>query len=151
VTVARPASSSTSNAAAEPLESLGLSLANPTGGATLGAIVSAVLNVHDDDRLIDKIKGRKLESDAGGFVSGTLATFTSYPFVTAADFSARILWGDGTETDGSISFNAATGEWEVGGTHTYTNGAKVQHATVIVTDSRGHTRSVNATIKRGRP
>ena len=50
----------------------------------------------------------------------TLATFTDPAGAEAAgDYSATINWGDGSSSAGTISFNAGTGLFSVGGSHLY--------------------------------
>ena len=65
-----------------------------------------------------------------------------------SDFTARIIWGDGTTTDGVIENNPGGG-YRVKGTHTYaTAGAKALRVTII--DKGGSTAAVNQQAKIGR-
>ena len=58
-----------------------------------------------------------LPNTAGSF-SGTTATFTdANPFATVSDYSARIDWGDGDRSTGTVV--ASGGAWAVRGSHTY--------------------------------
>ena len=58
-----------------------------------------------------------LPNTAGSF-SGTTATFTdANPFATISDYSARIDWGDGDHSTGTVF--ASGGAWAVRGSHTY--------------------------------
>ncbi len=52
--------------------------------------------------------------------TGSVATFTdANPNGTTSDFTATIAWGDGTTSNGAISYNASTKVFTVTGPHTY--------------------------------
>jgi hypothetical protein len=82
------------------------------------AMSSAVVS----DQSVSAVGGFSL-SAAEGNDSGiqTLATFTDPAGAEAqGDYSADVLWGDGSSSTGTLSFNASTGVFTVSGNHKYT-------------------------------
>ena len=79
----------------------------------------------------------------GASFSGPVATFTdsAYPTNVASDFTATIVWGDGTTTTGTIT--NAGGTFTVSGTHTYT-GSGTFGVTVTLADGAPGTDSAVA-------
>jgi hypothetical protein len=60
-----------------------------------------------------------IEATAGTAFTGAVATFTdTNTTLTTGDFTAKIDWGDGTTSDGTIAVDAKGG-FDVTGTHTY--------------------------------
>jgi hexosaminidase len=87
-----------------------------------------------------------LTADVG---HGTLALLGA-PGVPTSALTAKINWGDGTTTAGTITGTAATtktvnGLYSVGGHHTYAHGG-AHHVTVTVTETNGATATVHLTI-----
>jgi len=101
-------------------ETFYVTLSNPTGEATLGAITTTVVTIKDDD-----IIGTRITATEGVPFTGVVASFaSSNPSVPAGDYSATIDWGDGTPdvpdtTPGAIT-PISGGGFNVTGTHTYT-------------------------------
>jgi hypothetical protein len=63
--------------------------------------------------------GRSFAATAGQSFSGVVASFSDTdPVTPASSLAARISWGDGTTTIGTVSGSA--GSFTVSGTHTYT-------------------------------
>src|SRR5262249_19242022 len=64
--------------------------------------------------------------------TGVVASFTDSNAATAArDFTATIDWGNGHTSAGMVTFNSATGRFEVWGTNTYAEeGTFTAHARV---------------------
>lgn len=68
--------------------------------------------------------------------AGTIATFTDAEAGGMSDYSATIDWGDGSPLEtGVITRDPVTGEFSVGGTHTYIFGTYYPRVTVM--DLRG--------------
>jgi hypothetical protein len=79
----------------------------------------------------------------GTSFSGTVATFTDTNAAnTAADFTATILWGDGTTTTGVVASTGGT--FTVSGTHTYVDEGSFTVTAVLMDDTPG-TASATAT------
>jgi uncharacterized delta-60 repeat protein len=96
-----------------------VTLSNPTGGATLGAVTKSVVTIKDDD-----IIGSSVNGTEGLSLTGVVATFApSNPSVGAGDFVAAIDWGDGTIDAPDLSLGTITsigsGRFNVTGTHAY--------------------------------
>jgi uncharacterized delta-60 repeat protein len=101
------------------IDTFSVTLSNPTGEATLGAVTKSVVTIKDDD-----IIGSSVSGTEGLPLTGVVATFApSNPSVGAGDFVATIDWGDGTAdapdlTPGTIT-PVGSGRFNVTGTHTY--------------------------------
>lgn len=78
--------------------------------------------------------------------SGTVATFTDAdPKGELADYTATIVWGDGTTTTATISA-AAGGGFDVTGSHTYAvSGTKI--VVVVISDVGGSKAAADSTAK----
>jgi hypothetical protein len=75
--------------------------------------------------------GTSFSAIEGKPFAGTVANFaTGDPLATAADFSARISWGDGGSSNGTGS--ASSGGFAVSGGHTYTEEGPYQVTVTIV-------------------
>ena len=81
---------------------------------------------------------------AGSQFSGPVATFTDAdPGGTASDYSATIVWGDGTQSAGTVSAGQ-NGGFVVSGTHTYATTGSYE-TTVSIADAGGSTAVVLGT------
>lgn len=90
--------------------------------------------------------GHNLTGTAGQSVSGVVAHFSdATPAADTGDFSAQIIWGDGTSSSGSVSA-AAGGGFDVSGPHTY-NAAGSYTVSVAVTDAGGSTATTSSTAQ----
>jgi hypothetical protein len=70
----------------------------------------------------------------GTAFSGTLATFTnSNPANSSTDFTATVVWGDGTTTTGTVS--GSGGSFTVSGTHTYLEDGSFAVSVTLADDS----------------
>src|SRR6185437_8230636 len=77
--------------------------------------------------------------------NGPVATFTDTDTVTpASDFSATILWGDGTSSFGSVG--GSGGSFTVSGNHTYTVAGN-DSVKVTLTDDGSGTATATATTQ----
>jgi hypothetical protein len=73
--------------------------------------------------------GKKIAATYGVSFSGVVASYTDgTTTATASDFTASIVWGDGTKTSGTVA--GASGSFTVSGIHTY---AKAGTFTISVT------------------
>ncbi len=85
----------------------------------------------------------------------TVASFTdSDASVPASHFTATINWGDGTQSNGTVT--GGNGTFTVQGTHTYAQDSidqsgGVYQVTVMVTDQSGDTLTSNSTVTVVRP
>jgi hypothetical protein len=80
---------------------------------SLAAVASAPPNI--------VAKGQNIQATAGQVFTGTVATFTdANAAATAAEFAAKINWGDGTSSTGTVVADPKGG-FDVTGTHTYTS------------------------------
>ena len=78
--------------------------------------------------------------------SGVLATFTDDdPAGTLADYSATIHWGDGTDTSGTVTTNAAGTGYQVSGSHTY-GATGFYTMTVDISDAGGYQTSARTRL-----
>ena len=81
---------------------------------------------------------------AGSQFSGPVATFTDAdPGGTASDYSATIVWGDGTQSAGTVTAGQ-NGDFVVSGTHTYATTGSYE-TTVSIADAGGSTAVVLGT------
>jgi len=88
--------------------------------------------------------GTSLSGTAGTALPASVATFTdANPNAPLSDFTATINWGDGTQTNGTITDHA--GVFSVAGTHTYAADGQYT-ATVTVDDVGGSTAQVTTAI-----
>jgi hypothetical protein len=77
--------------------------------------------------------------------SGQVATFTQInPFGSAAQFVAKINWGDGVTTTGAVT--GSNGSYTVTGTHTFANATTSQPVTVSITHFVNGTPFATATV-----
>lgn len=87
--------------------------------------------------------GTNVSGTAGQPVSGVVAHFSDTNSATGAgDFSAQITWGDGAKTFGTVAA-AATGGFDVSGTHTY-NATGSYAVSTLVTDIGGSTAGASS-------
>jgi hypothetical protein len=86
---------------------------NATGsGESSARVASAPPNI--------SAQGKDIQATSGQPFSGVVATFTdANSQAQASDFKATIYWGDGTNSDATISADPQGG-FDVTGTHTYT-------------------------------
>jgi hypothetical protein len=70
-----------------------------------------------DTRATVSAQGANVSATAGAPFSGTVATFTTDQLESAKAFTAVITWGDGSTSNGDITFN--NGIYTVSGSHTY--------------------------------
>ena len=109
---------------------------------TTGGTVTATGRAKIGDAPLDA-SAVSFPNTAGSF-SGTTATFTdANPFATASDFTAKIDWGDGDRSWGTVS--ASGGAWTVQGRHSYDHTGYYTIKTKI-TDDGGSTDSASAQI-----
>src|SRR5204862_5155166 len=86
---------------------------NDVGGGSASANGSATVA----DAVLTAAGTSFTATEGAGF-SGVVATFTdANAGAPVSDFSATILWGDGTSSAGAVS--AANGGFQVSGSHTY--------------------------------
>ncbi len=90
--------------------------------------------------------GADVSGSAGRPVGGVVAHVSdANPGADAGDFSARIGWGDGTSSAGTVSA-AATGGFDVTGSHTYATAGTFAVATSI-TDVGGSTAQATSSAR----
>ena len=78
--------------------------------------------------------------------SGVLGSFSAFePGDTAASFIARIDWGDGHSSSGTVTSNTSGG-FNVSGTNTYAFGGTYSPRVLITDPNSGAQRAINATI-----
>ena len=102
---------------------------------------------------ITKSAGVTFNATAGQEFSGRVATFTSDSKVEGSDgFSARVFWGDGSESAGQVVLLAGgvTLDFEVRGKHTYANGGTCAVA-VQIRDADGDFKEVKSTANVSGP
>ena len=76
--------------------------------------------------------------------SQTLATFSDAGGAEAlGEYSATVTWGDGSSSTGTVSYNAATGQFTVSGSHAYAEEGSYA-VTVQVTDVGGSSATVSS-------
>lgn len=63
--------------------------------------------------------------------SQVVATFTDQANLPLADYSADINWGDGTNSAGTVTFDANSGVYSVSGNHTYAEDGSDQIAVTV--------------------
>ena len=140
---------------------------DPTTGQVTGThtyaeegVYHAVINYRNSDNTPEqfpfdvKVQDAPLSSTpisvvatAGSPFTGPVATFTDAdPAGTASDYSATIVWGDGSITPGSVS--AASGGFAVTGTHTYAKTGSYS-TTVSITDAGGASTVAHGTATAG--
>jgi alpha-L-arabinofuranosidase len=122
--------------------------ATATDNAGLSASASLLVQVH-------AISGRStltasgtnnLITIEGSALSGVLATFTdSNPNFTSGYYTASIAWGDGTSGSGTVSYNSATGRFQVTGSQTYKFDSTYR-AIVSIVDAAAGSASATAQI-----
>jgi hypothetical protein len=87
--------------------------------------------------------GRNVSGSAGVPLSAVVAHFSdANPGAVAADFSAKITWGDGATTAGTIAV-APAGGFDVTGTHTYTTAGQFP-LTVSILDFGGSSAATSS-------
>ena len=80
--------------------------------------------------------GKPVNGTAGKTLSATVATFTDAdPTGVASDYTATIIWGDGTASTAGTVSAASGGGFEVTGSHTYTTAG--QYTTTITINDIG--------------
>jgi uncharacterized repeat protein (TIGR01451 family) len=110
---------------------------------TLAAIAGATANITAPANFTGAA-GKTFTIWEGNKFNTNVASFTyGDPSLGAASFSAKVTWGDGSTTNGSIVKDSA-GHFHVMGAHTY--GEQGTYATSIkITDSAGHSITAHAT------
>jgi hypothetical protein len=103
------------------------------GTATVS--VTNPVTVTDADVLIPS--GTSISATQGFLFSGQVASFTNtgYPTNLASDFTARIDWGDGTTSSGTVSGGAGT--FDVAGDHLYKASGKFTLSVELSDDTPG--------------
>jgi len=94
---------------------------------------------------ITSVSGASLAGVEGTPASGVLATFHDSHANALSTLSATIQWGDGGSGSGTVGFDAASGNYQVSGSHTYAF-AGVYHPSVAITDSAGGSATPSATV-----
>jgi hypothetical protein len=117
---------------------------NDDGGETVSQISDGTVKIADAALTAgDKLT---LSESATKAFTATVGSFTDAAGsqAKAADFTAKINWGDGTTSNGTVSQTAA-GKFSVSGSHTYASvGEKT--VTVNVADEEGATLTFTATV-----
>lgn len=101
------------------------------GSAFLG---SGTATVAESDSLT--ASSAPISTVEGGTVSGVIATFTD-PNITsvASDFTATIVWGDGTTSSGVVA--GAAGSFSVSGNHTFAEELTGSYSVTLTDDAPG--------------
>jgi uncharacterized protein (TIGR03118 family) len=109
------------------------------GGST--ATIRSPASIADADVFTGT--GLTLFTTEGQTVSGTLATFSdTYTANSASDFSATVIWGDGTTSVGAVSGGGAN--FTVSGSHLYADEG-TESARVVLSDDAPGTATGTAT------
>jgi hypothetical protein len=115
-----------------------------TGSSPDTKIVNSTATVAEADSLF--VAGASFGATEGKAFSGQVAQFVErvngYAGNTAADFTARITWGDGTTSAGTVSGSA--GLFSVSGSHTYADEGTYSVGVQVADDAPG-TASASAT------
>jgi uncharacterized repeat protein (TIGR01451 family) len=105
---------------------------NAPGTATSTAI--AAITVAEADSLAGAVT--PITPVEGAAFSGAVATFTDpYTNNVAADFTASIVWGDGTTTAGTVTLLGGTAT--VSGNHTYVEQGALTYSITLADDAPG--------------
>ncbi|HEX7377602.1 MAG TPA: TIGR03118 family protein [Pirellulales bacterium] len=111
-------------------------------GGTAGATVHATATIADANVL--HATPASVTAVAGQTLTAALATVSDdYKGAVAGQFSAKIVWGDGDTSSGTVS--GGNGLFTVSGSHVYSSQG-AQTATVIVTEKAPGTASSTATV-----
>jgi subtilase family serine protease len=122
-------------------EGSGLSFQVVIADAATNVTASGTANVSDASLTATSVTFTAMK---GVTFHGTVADFTDAdPAGAAADYSATIVWDDGTTSTGSIS--ALSGGFAVSGSHLYTAVSSGLPLTVTMTDQGGATASATST------
>ena len=105
-----------------------------------------VVRLSKSPLLVVKTIQANLDEPFNGYVA---ALITSYPESEASDFEAKIQWGDGTESDGTVKAGFNPGEFLISGEHTYTSVGSFP-VVVEVTDSRHHRTTTSSVLAQER-
>src|SRR5439155_9624408 len=105
---------------------------------TASATASNTVTVTEGDVLVPASQQPIVSTLEGVAYSGAVATFTNtgYPGNPADDFSATILWGDGTSSTGFVSGGAGA-DLTVSGTHFYADEGVYSTTVTIQDDAPG--------------
>jgi len=100
------------------------------------ATASTVANVADAD-VLTAGSSLTLTATEGAAKSGTVATFTDqYTGNTSTDFTAQIVWGDGSTTAGTLSGSGAN--YTIGGSHAYADEGTYTAQATMADDGGGN-------------
>src|SRR5262249_5550429 len=110
------------------------------GGSTAGAASSATVT---DAPLT--AAGTTITAVEGSPFSGKVATFTdANPFAVAGDFTARITWGGGQSSGGTVPYDSTRGIFVVSGANTYVDAGSYP-ITVQIADAGGSSANPSST------
>jgi hypothetical protein len=149
ITVANVGSTTTDDAGGYSFQlAPGVYKVTANGGGLPAPITRTVVVGSENQRLdFDTTpNGLTQTASAGTPFSGLIGSFPAVqPRDTAAGFGARIDWGDGHSSYGTVTPNS-TGGFEVSGTNTYTFGGTYASRVLITDLNSGAQRAINATF-----
>jgi hypothetical protein len=106
---------------------------------------SLPVNVIWEDAKITEATGMNISGTEGAKASGTVATFHDPdPSASASEYEAKIEWGDGESSTGTISGSPST--FSVSGEHTYADEGTYT-VTVVITDVDNASNGAKTTSK----
>jgi hypothetical protein len=115
---------------------------NDAGGAT--AAVQSTANVSNTTVTIT-VTGTTIAPTEGNAFSGTVATFTDVDQTDPVSaYTAKITWGDGSTSLGTVQTTSTQGKFTVSGAHTYAEAGSAT-ITIAITDTDGSSAQATST------